>query len=88
LARSLPLYTGISKHPRRAPSASPPRRSWRTWALIWRTSASLVSGSGGCRVEVSKLMLEPSWRRSMLMVRQASVSEAAVCCWMMDILFL
>lgn len=33
---------------------------------------------------MSKLTLESSVRASMLMVRQASLSEALVCCWMMD----
>ena len=33
---------------------------------------------------MSKLKLESSVRASMLMVRQASLSDELVCCWMMD----
>lgn len=44
----------------------------------------MISGCGGRSVEVSKLTLESSVRASMLMVRQASLSVALVCCWMMD----
>lgn len=83
-ARSLPLYTGISRQPLSAPSASPPRSSCLTCPASARTSASPISGRGGCRVEVSKLTDESSWSASMLMVRQASLSDADVCCWMMD----
>lgn len=34
---------------------------------------------------MSKLRLESSVKASMLIVRQASLSVALVCCWMMDI---
>lgn len=84
-AASVPWYTGISRQPLSAPSASPPRSSCLTWPASCRTSGSLISGCGVRRVEVSKLTLESSVRASMLMVRQASLSEALVCCWMMDI---
>jgi hypothetical protein len=83
-ARSFPLYTGISRQPLSAPSASPPRSSCLTWPASERTSASPISGRGGCRVEVSKLTDESSCSASMLMVRQASLSDADVCCCMMD----
>lgn len=83
-ARSFPLYTGISRQPLSAPSASPPRSSCLTCPASERTSASPISGRGGCRVEVSKLTDESSCSASMLMVRQASLSDADVCCWMMD----
>lgn len=85
-AASVPLYTGVSRQLLSAPSASPPLSSCRTCEASARTSASAISGCGGRSVDVSKLTLESSVRMSMLTVRQASLREAAVWCWMMDML--
>jgi hypothetical protein len=79
-----PSYTGASRQPRSAPSASPPRSSCRTWLVRPRTSASLTSACSGCSVDVSKLTDESSSSASMSMVRQASLSVACVCSRMMD----
>lgn len=55
--------------------------------LGWEGRGTSETGeSAGWRVEVSKLEEDSGSRRSMLMVRQLSVREAVVTCWIMDIL--